>query len=115
MAETRPIIEKNGKGYILRIGNLGTLVSLLVGIATLVAMVFMPYKAYVDLANECKSERDKLYYQVNGADSLAKLSAKYSIENNYNMKLYFELGQPKNFKWISYYEIKKKTSLLELN
>lgn len=111
MSETTPIIEKNGRGFILRISNIGTIVSLIVGMITILGAILVPYKMFSDFANDSVNDRRELRRSVSMADSVAKISEIYSIENNYNMRLYFELGQPDNFKWTPYVEIKKKLYL----
>ena len=112
MVENRPpILEKNGKGFIFRISYVSAAVTFAIALITLLGLIFMPYKAFADFVNESKNDRESIRTVSNTADSLARIGIKYSIENNFNMKLYFELGQPKNFKWTPYSEIRKKIYL----
>ena len=104
-------IEKNGKRFTIRLSVLQSIVVIIATTISIVVFSFMPYKAFTDFANESKTDRDKIREVACLADSLARMGMKYSIENNFNMKLYFELGQPKNFNWTEYSDLKKKLYL----
>lgn len=108
MTETTPIVQKNGKGYIFTISKLGSIVGLIVGAITIIGALFMPYKMFADFKHESETDRVNIKAKVAVTDSIADLSLKYAVENNWNMRLYFESGQPKKYEWKSYDEIHSK-------
>lgn len=108
MADNQPIVQKNGKGYIFHLSTMQIFFSLLISLGIIFSAVLLPYKTFTEYQYITQAERIYNKKVASEADSLAKLAVKYSIENNYNMKNYFEQDQPKNFKWIPFDEIKKR-------
>lgn len=108
MTDLTPIVQKNGKGYIFTISKLGSIVAIIVGLITIVTSLFMPYKIFTEFKNESQTDRENIREKVAVTDSVASLSLRYAVENNWNMRMYFENGQPKNYEWKSYEEITHK-------
>lgn len=102
------IITKNGKGYTFTISYVGGVVAIVVGLITIVTAFLLPYKTFADFKHSSEDEIARVRDRGIITDSVAYLSLRYAIENNWNMRLYFENGQPKNYSWKSYEEITQK-------
>lgn len=85
--------------------KVGVLTSIIVGILTIVILAITPYKEFSDFKYRSVEDRKELWDRVVSIDSTINIWMSLTRENNYNLREYFENGQPKNYKWKSEAEI----------